>query len=328
MVENPILRGFHPDPSICRVGDDYYIATSTFEWYPGVRIHHSRDLADWRLAARPLNRPGLLDLEGVPDSCGVWAPCLTWHEGLFYLCYTVVRRFDGNFKDTHNYLTTCVTIDGEWSEPVYLNSSGFDPSLYHAPDGRKWLLNMVWDHGPDRTFFRGIILQEYAPSHGRLVGERSLIFEGTEHDCTEGPHLYRVGDHHYLMTAEGGTGYDHGVTMARSRDLRGPYEVDPAGPDGPRHARTSAAAGRARRPGGFAGWPVLPRAPVQPSSAGHAPKPARPGNGHSARRVHRGRLVPAGLRWAAARGGGRSCGRDRRRRQRRWAGACLCTPIG
>jgi xylan 1,4-beta-xylosidase len=98
MVKNPILRGFHPDPSICRVGDDYYIATSTFEWYPGVRIHHSRDLADWRLAARPLNRPELLDLEGVPDSCGVWAPCLTWHEGLFYLCYTVVRRFDGNFK--------------------------------------------------------------------------------------------------------------------------------------------------------------------------------------------------------------------------------------
>jgi xylan 1,4-beta-xylosidase len=230
MVENPILRGFHPDPSICRVGDDYYIATSTFEWYPGVRIHHSRDLADWRLAARPLNRPGLLDLEGVPDSCGVWAPCLTWHEGLFYLCYTVVRRFDGNFKDTHNYLTTCVTIDGEWSEPVYLNSSGFDPSLYHAQDGRKWFLNMVWDHRPDRTFFGGIRLQEYSPAEGRLVGESALIFEGSEHGCTEGPHLYRHGDDYYLMTAEGGTGYDHVVTMARSRGLQGPYEVDPAGP--------------------------------------------------------------------------------------------------
>ena len=192
------------------------------------------------LAARPLNGPDLLDLEGVPDSCGVWAPCLTWHDGLFYLLYTVVRRFDGNFKDTHNYLTTCDSIDGAWSDPVYLNSSGFDPSLYHAADGRKWLLNVVWDHRPDRTPFGGISLQEYAPSEGRLVGERSLIFEGTGHDCTEGPHLYRFGDYHYLMTAEGGTGYDHVITMARSRDLHGPYEVDPAGPvltsrDAPRH---------------------------------------------------------------------------------------------
>jgi xylan 1,4-beta-xylosidase len=136
----------------------------------------------------------------------------------------------GNFKDTHNYLTTCVTIDGEWSEPVYLNSSGFDPSLYHAQDGRKWFLNMVWDHRPDRTFFGGIRLQEYSPAEGRLVGESALIFEGSEHGCTEGPHLYRHGDDYYLMTAEGGTGYDHVVTMARSRGLQGPYEVDPAGP--------------------------------------------------------------------------------------------------
>ena len=206
MVENPILRGFHPDPSICRVGDDYYIATSTFEWYHGIRIHHSRDLANWRLAAQPLNRPALLDLEGVPDSCGVWAPCLTWQDGLFYLLYTVVRRFDGNFKDTHNYLATCASVDGDWSVPVFLNSSGFDPSLYHAPDGRKWVLNMIWDHRPDRTFFGGICLQEYAPSERRQVGERALIFEGTEHDCTEGPHLYRYGDNHYLLTAEAGTG--------------------------------------------------------------------------------------------------------------------------
>lgn len=230
MVNNPILPGFNPDPSICRAGADYYIATSTFEWYPGIRIHHSRNLADWRLISRPLNRPELLDLEGVPDSCGVWAPCLTWHDGLFYLCFTVVRRFDGSFKDTHNFLTTCASIDGDWSPPVYLNSSGFDPSLYHAPDGRKWFLNMVWDHRPDRAFFGGIRLQEYSPAEGRLVGESSLIFEGSEHGCTEGPHLYRYGDYHYLMTAEGGTGYDHVVTMARSRDLHGPYEVDPAGP--------------------------------------------------------------------------------------------------
>ena len=228
-IANPILRGFNPDPSICRVGDDYYIATSTFEWYPGVQIHHSRDLVHWRLLSRPLGRADLLDLRGVPDSCGVWAPCLTWSDGLFWLVYTRVNRFDGNFKDTHNYLTTCERIDGEWSEPVYLNSRGFDPSLFHDEDGRKWYLSMIWDHRPDRTFFGGIYLQEYSPAERRLVGDGHNIFPGSELGLTEGPHLYRRGDYYYLLTAEGGTGYDHAMTMARSRSITGPYEVDPAG---------------------------------------------------------------------------------------------------
>jgi xylan 1,4-beta-xylosidase len=230
MVRNPILRGFNPDPSICRVGEDYYLATSTFEWYPGIQIHHSRDLENWTLAGRPLNRPELLNMLGVPDSCGVWAPCLTWDDGMFYLCYTVVNRFDGNFKDTHNYLTTSPSIDGGWSDPVYLNSSGFDPSLFHDPDGRKWWLNMVWDHRPDRTFFRGIALQEYSAAEARLIGQRRIVFDGSKADCTEGPHLYRYGGYYYLMTAEGGTGYEHVITMARSRDIEGPYELDPSGP--------------------------------------------------------------------------------------------------
>lgn len=230
MVRNPILRGFNPDPSICRVGDDYYIATSTFEWFPGVQIHHSRDLNNWKLVSRPLDRADLLNMVGVPDSCGVWAPCLTWHEGLFYLSYSSVSRFDGNFKDSPNYLTTAPSIDGEWSAPVYMNSGGFDPSIYHAEDGRKWWLNMIWDHRPDRTFFRGIALQEYSPAEKRLLGKRKIIFDGTKFDCTEGPHLYRDGDYFYLMTAEGGTGYEHVVTMARSKNIDGPYEVDPEGP--------------------------------------------------------------------------------------------------
>lgn len=230
MVKNPVLSGFNPDPSICRAGDDYFIATSTFEWYPGVQFHHSHDLENWSFAGRPLNRPELLNLVGVPDSCGVWAPCLSWSDGLFHLCYTVVNRFDGNFKDTHNYLTTAPSIDGEWSEPVYLNSSGFDPSLFHDEDGRKWLLNMVWDHRPDRTFFRGIVLQEYSPAARKLIGQARIIFAGSEFGCTEGPHLYRFDDYYYLMTAEGGTGYEHVVTMARSSNIEGPYELDPSGP--------------------------------------------------------------------------------------------------
>jgi len=229
MPRNPILPGFNPDPSVCRVGDDYYIATSTFEWYPGVQIHHSTNLEDWSLAARPLARSALLDLRGVPDSCGVWAPCLS-HDGThFWLVYTVVRRFDGNFKDTHNYVTRAPAIDGPWEEPVYLNSSGFDPSLFHDGDGRRWLVNMVWDHRPDRNFFGGIVLQEFSHPQRKLVGPRRMIFEGTPSGYTEGPHLYRIGEYYYLLTAEGGTGYGHAATMARSRHLAGPYETDPDG---------------------------------------------------------------------------------------------------
>ena len=227
MFRNPILPGFNPDPSICRVGDDYYIATSTFEWYPGVQIHHSRDLQTWELITRPLDRAELLDMRGEPDSCGVWAPCLTWDDGLFYLAYTDVKRFDGNFKDTHNYLTTSPRIDGEWSPPVYLNSSGFDPSLFHDTDGRRWLVNMVWDHRPGRSRFGGIVLQEYSTAQRRLVGPVHRIFEGSELGLTEGPHLYRFGEYYYLLTAEGGTGYDHAVTLARSKSLLGPYEIHP-----------------------------------------------------------------------------------------------------
>jgi len=122
MIQNPILKGFNPDPSIVAVGDDYYIATSTFEWYPGVQIHHSKDLKNWRLVKRPLDRKALLDMRGSPDSCGVWAPCLSYSKGKFHLIYTDVKRFDGNFKDAHNYYTSCDSIDGTWSDPIYMNS--------------------------------------------------------------------------------------------------------------------------------------------------------------------------------------------------------------
>ena len=235
MYANPILRGFNPDPSICRVGDTYYIATSTFEWYPGVQIFASQDLENWELAARPLNRPDLLDMRGAPDSCGVWAPCITHADGLFWLLYTNVRRFDGDFKDTPNYLTTCPSIDGEWSAPVYLNSSGFDPSLFHDDDGRKWVTNMVWDHRSDRTYFGGIMLQEYSVEQARLIGPRTNIFPGSPTGYTEGPHIYKVDGSYYLMTAEGGTGYTHAVTMARADQIEGPYELDPE-----RHVITAA----------------------------------------------------------------------------------------
>jgi xylan 1,4-beta-xylosidase len=226
-VRNPILPGFNPDPSILRVGEDYYIATSTFEWYPGVQIHHSRDLANWELVVRPLNRKSQLDMRGEPDSCGVWAPCLTHDGESFWLVYTDVRRKDGSFKDTHNYIVTAPAIEGPWSDPVFANSSGFDPSLFHDTDGRKWFINMLWDHRKRPNMFAGIALQQFDPAAGRLVGPRKTVYPGTELGLVEGPHLYHRGDWYYLLVAEGGTAYDHACTLARSRDIWGPYETHP-----------------------------------------------------------------------------------------------------
>lgn len=228
LVRNPILPGFNPDPSIVRVGDDYYIATSTFEWYPGVQIHHSRDLANWTLATRPLSRKSQLDMRGDPDSCGVWAPCLTHDGEKFWLVYTDVKRKDGSFKDTHNYIVCAPTIEGPWSDPVFANSSGFDPSLFHDPDsGKKWFVNMLMDHRARPRSFAGIMLQEFDPVAGKLTGPRKNIFAGTDLDLVEGPHLYKRNGWYYLLTAEGGTAYHHACTLARSRDIWGPYEVHP-----------------------------------------------------------------------------------------------------
>ncbi len=231
MLENPVLRGFNADPSFCRVGEDYYIATSTFEWYPGVQIHHSRDLVNWTLFARPLCRASQLDMRGNPDSCGIWAPCLSYADGRFWLVYTDVKRLDGAFKDAHNYIVTCETVDGDWSDPTYVTSSGFDPSLFHDADGRKYFLNMRWNHraagsglNPAHDRFDGIELQEWDPARG-LLGQLTTIYTGTDLGLTEAPHLFQRGGWYYLTTAEGGTGYDHAVTLARSRDIRGPYET-------------------------------------------------------------------------------------------------------
>ena len=229
-IHNPVLKGFNPDPSIIRVEDDYYIATSTFQWFPGVQIHHSRDLINWQLLMRPLDRIKQLNMKAVPDSGGIWAPCLTWDNGAFYLVYTVTDELNSIAKDLNNYLVTSEDITGPWSDPVYLNSTGFDPSLFHDDDGRKWLVNMVWDHRPGKNPFHGITLQEYSPSERKLIGESKMIFEGTDLGSTEAPHLYRHNGCYYLLTAEGGTGWEHAVTVARAEKINGPYQIHPDNP--------------------------------------------------------------------------------------------------
>jgi len=228
IIRNPVLKGFNPDPSILRVDDDYYLATSTFEWFPGVQIHHSRDLVNWRLLTRPLDRVSQLDMVGNPDSGGIWAPCLSYSDGIFYLIYTDVKYWKRDpYKIAYNYLVTAPSIEGPWSEPVFLNSSGFDPSLFHDEDGRKWLLNMEWDHRKRNNRFSGILLQEFCAETRSLVGEVRRIFKGTDRGLVEGPHLHKRNGWYYLLTAEGGTEYAHAATLARSRNIAGPYELHP-----------------------------------------------------------------------------------------------------
>lgn len=235
-ITNPILRGFHPDPSLLRVGEHFYIAVSTFEWFPGVQIYHSVDLVNWDLTARPLERTSQLDMVGNPSSGGIWAPCLSYDKGTFYLIYTNSKLWAGSsidsngFKDTHNYLVTADSITGPWSEPVYLKSSGFDPSLFHDDNGQKWLTHALWDYRPGNNPFAGIVLQEFDGEKKQLVGPEEIIFTGTDIKLTEGPHLYKRNGWYYLLTAEGGTEYEHAVTFARSPSINGPYEVHPANP--------------------------------------------------------------------------------------------------
>lgn len=229
VITNPVLRGFNPDPSIIRVGDDYYIATSTFEWFPGVQIHHSKDLIHWELIYRPLDRLSQLNMKGVPDSCGVWAPCLSYDQGIFYLVYSIVKSFAGVWKDTPNYLVTANHINGPWSDPVFLNASGFDGSLFHDEDGKKWYISMLVDHRGNKMF-GGVILQEFDPGLQKLVGKTFHIFGGSSLGLTEGPHLYGKDNYYYLITAEGGTEYGHAATVARSKDIKGPYEISPVHP--------------------------------------------------------------------------------------------------
>ncbi|BAL62634.1 glycoside hydrolase family 43 protein [Melissococcus plutonius] len=228
VIKNPILRGFNPDPVILRVDNHYYLAVSSFEWLPGIRVYHSDNLVNWEHATDILTNYNQVDLKGNPKNGSIWAPELSFFNGKFYCIYTDVKSTDRPFKDCHNYLITASQIEGPWSTPIYLNSSGFDPSLFHDQDGRKWLLNEQWDYRKTTgNKSAGIVMQEFDEKQAKLIGPIYKIFDGTPLAKTEAPHLYLHDDYYYLLTAEGGTGKGHSVTVCRSKNLFGPYEVDP-----------------------------------------------------------------------------------------------------
>lgn len=229
MIKNPVLTGFHPDPSMICVDGTFYIANSTFEYFPGVTISKSKDLANWESVKAPLDTTGMLNMLGNPKSGGIWAPCLSYNNGFFYLAFTDVKSWaDGPFKDTPNYVTKAATIEGPWSDPIFINCSGFDPSLFHDDDGKKYIVNMEWDYRKQgNAQFTGILLTEIDSVTLKPISEPVKIFTGSERGLVEGPHLYKVDGYYYLTTAEGGTSYEHAFTVARSKNIAGPYELHP-----------------------------------------------------------------------------------------------------
>lgn len=233
MIQNPIIPGFNPDPCICRKDDDYYLAVSTFEWLPGIPIYHSRDLKNWELYTHILKNEGDVDLTRLPSSKGIWAPCLTYckEEGLFYVVYGVMNSMNARYFDVDNYLITSEDIRGPWSEPVYLHSSGFDASILHDDDGRKYIVSLEWETRAGYEKPGAICMVEYDPEKKEVIGYPERIWRGgTDRGCIEAPHLTKHGDYYYIMCAEGGTGYNHCVTMGRAKEVWGPYERDPRNP--------------------------------------------------------------------------------------------------
>ncbi|MEU0068352.1 family 43 glycosylhydrolase [Streptomyces sp. NPDC006332] len=222
-LHNPVIRGFAPDPSLIRVGDWYYVATSSFEWFPTIPIHRSRDLAHWEYAGHVRGAAPGGSLAGVPDSGGIWAPSLSWDGERFWVTYAIVRSVGTPYFDTDTYVSTATDVDGMWSAPRRVASHGFDPALFHE-GGRLWLLNLQNDHRPGGRRFAGIVLTELDRDTLSPVGGTHLLLQHER--LIEGPKVVRREGWYYLVLAEGGTGFEHGVRVARARELTGPYELD------------------------------------------------------------------------------------------------------
>lgn len=233
MIKNPILTGFNPDPCICRKGDDFYIAVSSFEWLPGIPIYHSKDLKHWELYTHVLTLNSQVELRKLPSAKGVWAPCLTYceEEDSFYVIYGVMNSMNARYFDVDNYLIKAKDIRGPWTEPVYLHSAGFDASILHDDDGRKYIASLEWETRDGYEKPGVICVAEYDTVNKCLKEYPKRVYNGgTDRGCIEAPHLTKRGEYYYLMCAEGGTRYNHCVTMARSKSPYGPFEKDPMNP--------------------------------------------------------------------------------------------------
>lgn len=222
---HPVVPGFHPDPSVCRVGDSYYLATSTFEYLPGLPVMRSADLVDWELVGHVATRPGQLDVAQVPTSAGVWAPTIRHHEGRFHL---VVTDTMGRW----NLLFTAEDAAGPWSDGLPLSGfDGIDPDLCWDEDGTCYLTySGLILSGPDMGKHLGIMQVRLDTTTGKALEEPRSLWSGGGGIFPEAPHLYHVGEHWYLMIAEGGTERGHSIAVARGTSPTGPFEACPANP--------------------------------------------------------------------------------------------------
>ena len=210
---HPLIPGYHPDPSICRVGNEYYIVNSSFQYFPGVPVFKSSDMTHWEQIGNVLNRNSQLPLKGASSWLGIYAPTLRYHDGTFYMITT-------NVGNGGNFMVTASNPEGPWSEPIWLQQQGIDPSLYFE-NGKCYMVS-----NPDNT----ITLCEIDPTTGKQLTESRGIWRGTGGRYPEGPHIYKKGDYYYLLISEGGTEIAHSLTIARSRDIYGPYESCPRNP--------------------------------------------------------------------------------------------------
>ncbi|PFO06319.1 glycoside hydrolase 43 family protein [Bacillus sp. AFS076308] len=220
IYKNPVISGFHPDPSICRVGEDFYLVTSSFEYFPGVPFFHSKDLVNWKQIGHCLTSDSQLPLHKSKSSMGIFAPTIRYNNGRFYMITT-------NLTIGKNFIVWTEKPEGPWSEPIWLDWPGIDPSLLFDEDGKVYLT------GTQDIFCgesSGIYQAEIDVDTGEILTERRLIWQGTGGAHPEGPHLYKINGNYYLMIAEGGTEYGHMVTMARSNQPFGPFESHPNNP--------------------------------------------------------------------------------------------------
>lgn len=218
---NPILPGFYPDPSVCRVGDDFYMVTSTFEWFPGVPVFHSKDLVNWTQISHCLTRKSQLNLDDAKSSGGIYAPTIRHNSGRFYMITTDTTGIG-------NFIVTTEDPAGEWSEPITVAQGGIDPSLFFDDDGKVYFTaNALWCEGLDR----GLYLREINPDTGTLLDNApTFLWDGTGGKYPEAPHIYKRDGWYYLIIAEGGTEFTHMISIARSRSINGPYESCPQNP--------------------------------------------------------------------------------------------------
>lgn len=228
---NPILSGFYPDPSICRVEEDYYLVTSSFAYFPGLPVFHSRDLVHWEQIGHAIHSPNQLDYKNCEMSLGLWAPTIRYHEGLFYIINTFVSGGREVYRD--NFVITAKAPGGPWSDPVFIEGAdGIDPSLFFDDDDTLWYTGNYISDEKLYEGHHGIYLQQLDPDTFQFIGERTIIWDGniSRSKWIEAPHLYKIDGIYYLIVAEGGTFSNHSVMMARARSIRGEYEVCPRNP--------------------------------------------------------------------------------------------------